>query len=99
MRGIDKKSERRFIMISIEKLREKIEHTDASIIKKLAQRDALSKRIGQIKLKAGTEVIDVSREKKLFELYSRLCEEYHLPQKFILRLFKTIINHSRQVQK
>lgn len=86
-------------MLTIEELRKKIELTDASIIEKLAQREELSKQIGQLKLDGGTDVIDLSREKKLFEFYECLCEKYKLPQAFVKRLFKTIIIHSRTVQK
>ncbi len=86
-------------MLTIEQLRKKIEYTDVCIIKKLAEREALTKQIGQLKIKEGTEIIDLSREKELFELYGCWCKKYKLQQAFVKRLFKTIINHSRKVQE
>ena len=85
-------------MQTIDQLRCKIEQTDAMIIKKIAQREKLSKRIGQLKLEQGLEVIDLSREKDLFELYGELCKKHKLPEAFILQLFTVIINHSRKIQ-
>ena len=86
-------------MLTIEELRKRIKQTDACIIEKLAQREALSKQIGQLKLDEGAEVVDLLREKKLFEFYGCLCDKYKLPQAFVKRLFKSIIIHSRTVQK
>lgn len=86
-------------MCTLEELRKKIEQIDANIIEKLAQREELSKQIGQLKSEDGTLVIDSFREKKLFEFYEHLCDKYKLPQAFVKRLFKTIIIHSRTVQK
>jgi len=85
--------------MSIEQLRKEIEQIDMSIIEKLAQREKLSKQIGQIKLQEGVTIIDVSREKKLFELYEHWCEQYQLSKEFVYNVFKLIITHSREIQR
>ena len=86
-------------MPTIEQLRQKIERIDVSIIAKLAERKKLSQQIGKLKLQEGKDIIDLSQEKKIFENYESLTEQYRLPQPFIKRLFKIIIAYSRKVQK
>ncbi len=86
-------------MSTLEQLREKVEQADAIIIETLAKRQELSKQIGQLKLNQGIEVVDLIREKKLFEFYERLAEKHHLQHIFVKRLFKLIIAYSRKVQK
>jgi len=86
-------------MSTIEQLRKKIEQADTVIIETLAKRQELSKQIGQLKSNHGRDVIDLAREKKLFEFYEDLSERYHLQQTFVKRLFKLIIAYSRKVQK
>lgn len=86
-------------MITIEQLRKEIKKTDASIIKQLAKRQELVKQIGSLKLQQGKEVVDLNQEKKLFEFYEQLSQQYNLQQPFIQHLFKLIIAYSRQVQQ
>ena len=86
-------------MSTIEQLREKIKQTDALIIETLSKRQALSKQIGQLKSNHGREVVDLTREKELFEFYEDLSDRYHLQQTFVKQLFKIIIAYSRKVQK
>ena len=86
-------------MPTIEQLRKQIEQIDASIIEKLAQRQELSKQIGQLKREKGLAVVDPTQEKKLFELYEYLCARYQLSPTLVKRLFKSIMIHSRNLQK
>ena len=86
-------------MSTIEQLREQIEHTDADIIKKLAKRQKLAKQIGQLKSEQGKDVVDLLREKILFEFYEELSAKHNLQQTFVKRLFKLIISYSKKVQK
>jgi chorismate mutase len=86
-------------MITIEQLREQIKQTDVNIIELLAKRQELSKQIGQLKLTQGKAIIDLSREKTLFDFYEKLSEHYKLQQSFVKRIFKIIISYSRMVQK
>lgn len=86
-------------MDTLEELRKQIEVTDACIIEILAKRQELSKQIGALKSKEGKKIVDRSREKQLFSYYEQLCQQYHLPEEFIHRLFRLIISNSRKVQK
>jgi chorismate mutase len=86
-------------MLKIKELREQIKKIDATLVKTLAKRQALSKQIGQLKLEQGKEIVDLSQEKKLFEFYEELSERYDLQKPFIKRIFKMIIAHSRRIQK
>ena len=65
-------------MPTIEQLRQKIERIDVSIIAKLAERKKLSQQIGKLKLQEGKDIIDLSQEKKIFENYESLTEQYRL---------------------
>ena len=86
-------------MLTLEHLRTQIKQIDAKIIESLAKRQELSKQIGRLKWAQGKEVVDRTQEKKLFEFYETLSEQYHLQKTFVKRLFKLIITYSRRVQK
>ncbi len=86
-------------MLTIKQLRDKIDKTDADIIKKLSQRKTLSIKIGEMKSKLGKKVINNKREKELMLRYEKLCLEYKLQATFIKKLFKIIIANSRELQK
>lgn len=86
-------------MMSIKKLRNNIEKIDSAIIKKLAEREKLVKKIGQLKACEGKPIVDLTREKKLLRFYENLSETYHLSFPYIKRLFKIIIDQSRKSQK
>lgn len=86
-------------MPTIEQLREKIDHLDAAIIKKLAQRQKLSKKIGQLKLKQKMQIKDITREKQMLLHYEKLSAPYQMNPIFIRNLFKQIIDYSRNVQQ
>ena len=86
-------------MLDLKQLRKQIKMTDARIIKALALRQEISKQIGQFKLEHGKKIVDLEQEKKLFDFYKELSEQYKLQSTFIIRLFKLIIANSRRVQK
>lgn len=84
--------------MDINKLREKIDKIDSSIIKKLSQRSILSVKIGKMKSKMGRKVKDNKREEKLMQYYEKLCAQHHLHPLFVKKLFKLIIANSRDLQ-
>jgi len=90
--------ERRLIMQNLEQLREKIDVIDAAIIKKLAERQKLARRIGKFKA-ANNIPLKIRPENKPAAAYEKLCEQYDLSPDFVKRLFKIIITHSRKQQK
>lgn len=86
-------------MESLKQLRERINKTDADIIKKLAMRQRLIIRIGQLKAQSGKPVLNPKREAKLMKYYESLCEQYQLDPMFVKRLFNMVFAHSRKIQR
>lgn len=86
-------------MLTIKQLRGKIDKIDADIIKKLSRRKVLSIKIGKIKSKLKTKVVDNKREEQLMRYYEKLCSEFNLQPSFVKKLFKIIISNSKELQK
>ena len=86
-------------MATLNQLRERIKKIDSAIIKKIAERQRLSKEIGLLKHKTRKRIVDLTREQDLMEYYENLCVQYHLQPSIIKRLFKIIIVYSRKLQK
>ncbi|MDF3055559.1 MAG: hypothetical protein K0Q74_1466 [Gammaproteobacteria bacterium] len=85
--------------MSLEALRNKINKIDESIIKLLAERQQLSKAIGQLKIEAGINIIDPLREQELSELHRRLGAAHALPNELVENVFNVIILESRNQQQ
>jgi chorismate mutase len=86
-------------MLTIEQLREQIQDRDRDIIRSLALRQNLCKKIAQLKKKTGKQVIDIDQEKRNFEFYESLSKECAIDPEFITCLFRLIIINSRTVQQ
>lgn len=86
-------------MSTIEQLREQIQDTDFDIIRSLALRQDLCKKIAQLKRQTGKQIIDIDQEKKNFEFYESLSIEYAIDPEFVARLFRLIIINSRAIQQ
>ncbi|WP_454781126.1 chorismate mutase [Legionella sp. WA2022007384] len=86
-------------MSTIEQLREQIQNIDHDIIKHIALRQDLCKKIGTLKSQLGKQIIDTDQEKKNFEFYESLSKEYSIDPKFVARLFRLIIINSRTIQQ
>lgn len=85
-------------MKTLTELRQDIENIDADIIRKLAEREKVSKEIGEIKKASKSQVQDIEREQKLEQLYESLSEQYGLSASFVKTIFQLIISHSRNIQ-
>lgn len=86
-------------MSTIEQLRAQIRNIDHEIIKSLALRQDLSKKIAELKKLSGKQIVDIDQEKKNFDFYESLSKEYVIDPKFVERLFKLIIINSRTIQQ
>lgn len=86
-------------MLTIEQLREQIQETDHALIRNLAHRQDLCKKIARLKRQEGKAIIDRDQEKKNFELYESLSKRYAIDPEFVERLFKRIVIHSRNIQQ
>jgi chorismate mutase len=85
-------------MSTIKELRSKVNKVDAAIIKKLATRTKLIKKIGALKTKSGKKITDKKREQELMQFYQQISLDYQLDPIFIKKLFKLIIAESRRAQ-
>lgn len=86
-------------MQTIEQLREHLQNIDLDIIKNLALRQGLCIKIAQIKKESGQQIIDLEQEKRSFEFYESLSNEYAVDPQFVLCLFRLIIINSRTIQQ
>lgn len=86
-------------MQNLKSLREKIQEIDAAIIGKLAERQKISKQIGEIKKQSGKTVLDEVRESELMSFYETLSLQYNLDPEFIKHVFKIIIDYSKKLQQ
>ncbi|MCX7117135.1 MAG: chorismate mutase [Legionellales bacterium] len=87
------------IPLTLVQLRQKIAAIDASIIQKLAERQSLSQKIGQIKADLNLKITDVKQEAKQFATYVALSNSYEISPIFICALFESILLYSKQLQQ
>lgn len=85
-------------MQQIDKIRKKIALLDASIIKKLAKRQVLSREIATLKVADGLAIFDASREQTLYQHYDNLCKQYNIQPEYIRCLYAIILENSRAIQ-
>ena len=76
-----------------------IDEIDSKILELLNRRLAIVKKVGQIKVQHGVQILDRSREKLIFQRLAALNEAGLLSQGALLRIFLQIINASREFQK
>jgi monofunctional chorismate mutase len=81
-------------MTNLNKLREEIDQIDDQIMSLLEKRYNITNEIGKIKQLQKTTVLDINREKYIFDKTSKYS---HLPQ--IESVYKTIMEESRKAQK
>ena len=82
----------------IDILRRRIEDLDEGLIKLLAERMHVSKRIGILKNAHGLPIVDEEREAILKELHARLAEDNAISSTFIDSLFDLVFRHSLELQ-
>ena len=85
-------------MNNLEECRKKIDEIDSQILNLLADRNNISKEIGNFKKQNKFEVIDKKREQEIFSRLKVMGEEDGLDKEFVQNIFKLIIRHSREVQ-
>jgi chorismate mutase len=80
-------------MREIKELRGDIDEVDKGILRLLEKRVKIAKKIGAIKRRRGLPIKDHSREE---ELVSEVTSKTSLDQKFVKKIFKTIIDYCRE---
>ncbi len=78
--------------MNLEKIREKIDEVDESIIELLAKRFELTSEIGYLKAKKGIDAISPDRELLQFDKYEKLAKKLELPYPLVERIFRQIID-------
>jgi chorismate mutase len=94
-----KTQETLIISENIQKQRSQINLIDAEIIRNIAKRNELSKKIGDLKSSLNKEIIDSKREQQLIKYHEVLSHKYQVDSDLIKQIFNLIILHSRQLQK
>ncbi len=82
----------------ISKLRTEIDRVDNIIIKALAQRTKIVKKIAKIKKQHHLPIINKKREQEIYLKLKQQAKKYHLDEKYLHKIFTTIIQHSKKVQ-
>ena len=84
-------------MKEIPKLRRHIDEIDDQILELINQRLQAASRIGEIKNRSGTGVVDTKRESWIYQRLSSL-NKGPLKETALHRIFETIIAAGREVQ-
>jgi len=82
----------------MDELRKKIDAIDTRILKLLAKRLELSKRIGKLKQNSGIKIQDCEREKEILREIEKISKEHHLNPLFVKTLYLEILRESREIQ-
>jgi chorismate synthase len=80
-------------------IRREIDLLDDDLVRLLNERQALVARLGKIKKRAGSEITDSSRERKILESRLSLLPETVLDERLLRTVYGEIFRHSRQIQK
>lgn len=83
----------------LEKLREKIDKVDQKLLKLLAQRVALVRKVGEYKKANGLKIVDSKREAEVIKQKSALVKDTVLSEDFINKVWKLFFMESYKQEK
>lgn len=86
-------------MKELEKLRKKIDKADEKLLKILAERFSLTKKIGEFKKRHNLKIRDLKREKEILKTKKELARKLGLDPKLIEKIFKLIFKKVLQNHK
>ena len=84
--------------MSLEDLRKDIDDIDTRMVKLLARRVSVSRKIGALKKKRRRQVLDGTREKEVIEHVRRLAQKEDINPEDVERLYRLVMAASRSVQ-
>ncbi len=84
--------------MKLEDLRRKIDETDASIVKLIAERMRIAQEIGEEKKKRGRQIDDREREKRVWENIKSIAQDENISQEVIERIYKEIVTACKRTQ-
>lgn len=87
------------INMGIQQLRRKIDKIDQEIVALIARRISLVKEIAKVKQKQGLDIFDKEREKEIMNNITLIAKNNCISNKFIKKIFKEILNYSKNLQE
>ena len=84
---------------SIKRIREEIDIIDDSITILLSKRQEMAQEVGAWKRKRRLPYYNPDREEEILEKRLAVIQESNLDPEFVKTIFKTIIDHAREIQK
>ncbi len=75
----------------LQELREQIDRLDQSLVLLLANRFALTRRVGRIKVSNGLQSFDPDREQGKLDVITALCHEHHISADLMSRILQDIM--------
>jgi len=85
--------------MSLENLRKEIESVNICILKLLAKRNNVSKKIGTYKKKHNLSITDKKKEKEIFAKIKSQSKRLGLHERFVKDVFNKIIKESKRLQR
>ena len=85
--------------MSLQKFRKDIEKINSQILRILAKRNNISKKVGKYKKKYGMKIVDKNKEKNIYEDINQKAEKLGLNPRFAKDVFKIVIKESKRLQK
>ncbi len=79
--------------------RKNIDKIDGEILKLLADRFTIVKKIGKYKGFNGVKIFDKERENQILNKIKIESRKYKTNEKYIENIFKSIIKNSKEIQK
>lgn len=84
----------------LQSLREQIDRLDHALVLLLANRFALTGRVGQLKAEAGLQACDPAREQDKLDVVRALCQEHGLDESLMAEILELVMrevvkNHER----
>lgn len=84
--------------MKLENIRKDIDKIDKQILILLKKRHTLSRKIGLLKKRTSIPITDKNRENSILKTYKKRGKKLGLKEKDITRIFKIILNSSKEVQ-
>lgn len=85
--------------MDIDSLRSRIDKFDTKILRLLKKRFKTVEKLKAVKERSGVPVKDSEREEKVFKSIAKYSEKFHLNPTFTKKLFRLILEESRNLQK
>ncbi len=84
--------------MNIDELRDRIDATDRELVRLLAERQELSRHIGEEKHRVGLPVLDAARERLVIERVRAMAHEFGADEQDIERVYQRVIEAAKAVQ-